>query len=621
MTRLAPPPRGFRTPTAGNRPRRWTAPIRAARDHLPPSAWPFPPRDAVGPLLAVLAAILWLIGLRPVQPAQLGGLGLITALSPVLLLSYPVLAAAVVVELVRRRLRPRVLAACTVLGVVLVYGLQPASEQTARLTVSWLHTGFARYLAEHGHTLDGYDARFSWPGFFSLLAFLTNASGAPDASPLLQWAPAVIAGVAVLGVRVLASSVLGPGRAGWLATWIFLLAEWTEQDYLSPQAATYLIMLAALALVARYLVHPGLAAPGRIKVRRGPPPNTPRERLVAQGLILVFALALAPSHQLTPLLLAGLLLVLVFTRRLWPGWLPWLVLVPALVWFSLGAKDFWQGQLNMVVGDFGQVGSSVDQGITGRFVGDTGRTIILLVRVGLTCAIASLAFAGWWVRRRRGLRSLPLVLLALAPLGLAVLQSYGGEVFVRCYLFALPFASILAAFCLDALLARPSGPGAATRVRRHFGKTGPVIAGVVLTALGLATVTARGGGDAYLSYSKADVAAVADAYRLAAPGQSIAALSADATPMGFDKIGVVTQSAIERTCPGYVRVATCVLDSAPNFLVVTPSQENYGRIYYGLSPGWTSRLVSDLLYTGKYRLVFDQDGSKLLARADEEKQK
>lgn len=577
-------------------------------------------RALLPPLLGIVAGLLWLLGLSPVLPGQLGGLGLIATLSPVLLLAYPVLLAAVTLELLRRRPRPGVLTGLTVLGVVLVYGLQPASEQTARMTVSWLHTGFAQYIADNGQALQGYDARFSWPGFFSLVALLTKASGQPDASPLLQWAPLVFAGLATLGMRALAVAVLGHGRGAWLATWVFLLAEWTEQDYFSPQATTYVIMLAAIGLSVRYLVHPGLAARTPARPRRvSPPPHLPRERLAAQGLIVLCALALAPSHQLTPFLLAGLLGVMVLTRRLRPGWLPWLVLVPALVWFSLGAKDFWQGQLHMVVGDVGQLGASVDQGITGRFVGDAGRTAILLVRVGLTGLIFTLAVAGWWTRRRQGLRSAALVLLAVAPLGVTALQSYGGEVFVRCYLFALPFSAILAACWLDGVLgARPS-PGpvrSAPRIGRRSTRLRAVLVCVVLTVLGLATIAARGGNDAYTSYSRADVAAVAEAYRLARAGQTISALNADAVPLGFDEIGVVSQNAIEETCPAFARVADCVLTAAPDYLLVTPSQENYGKIYYGLSPGWTTRLVSDLRYTGKYRVVFDDDGSELLARVE-----
>jgi hypothetical protein len=581
------------------------------------------PRGLAAPGLAALAALLWLLGLHPVLPTDLGSLGLIAALSPATLLAYPMLLAAVVLELLRRPLRPHVLAAMTILGVVLVYGLQPASEQTARITVSWLHTGFAGYIADNGQALQGFDARFSWPGFFSLIAFLTKAAGQPDASPLLQWAPMILAGLAVLGMRALAVTVLGDGRAAWLATWVFLLTEWTEQDYFSPQATTYLLMLATLALTARYLVRPGLAVAlpfrGRSPQRPRPMPRgLPAERLAVQGLIVLFALALAVSHQLTSLLLFGLLLVLALTRRLWSNWLPWLVLVPALVWFALGAKDFWWGQLHLVIGGLGKVGSSVNEGITDRFVGDAGRTAILVVRVGLTIVVGTLAAAGWWARRRRGLRAAPLPLLAIAPLALVVLQSYGGEVFVRCYLFALPFAAILVASWLDAVLGARPAPGAmraTIRIGHRLTRARVVTVGVILTLFGMGTVVARGGNDAYTSFSRTDVAAVADAYRLARPGQTISGISTDALPLGFSRIGVATQSALAVRCPTYfVDPRACVLEETPDYFLVTPSEDNYGRIYYGLAAGWTDALAGDLVHDGKYRVVFDENGSKLLTR-------
>ncbi|MGH3626752.1 MAG: hypothetical protein ACRDRL_04825, partial [Sciscionella sp.] len=246
------------------------------------------------PALAALALLLWLLGLHPIAPAQLGGLGLVAALSPVLLLAYPLLIISVVLELATPHPRQRLLAGLTTLGVLLVYGLQPASEQTARISVSWLHAGFARYIADHGHILTGFDARFSWPGFFSLVAFVTRASGVPDATPLLRWAPLVFAALATLGMRALAVSVLGYKRVAWVATWIFLLAEWTEQDYFSPQATTYVMLLGALAVTARYLLRPGLVSPLRAHAwRRLPPASAPADRLLAQAMIVLLALALA----------------------------------------------------------------------------------------------------------------------------------------------------------------------------------------------------------------------------------------------------------------------------------------------------------------------------------------
>jgi hypothetical protein len=583
----------------------------------------FSRRALLGPGLGILAALLWLLGLHPVAPAQLGSLGLITALSPALLLSYVVLLTAVVAELMRRRPRPKLLTAFTTLGVVLVYGLQPASEQTARLSVSWLHAGFAQYIADNGHALQGYDARFSWPGFFALIGFLTKASGQPDATPLLQWAPVVLAGLGTLGMRALAVVVLGPGRPAWLATWLFLLAQWTEQDYFSPQSTTFVIMLAAVAVTARYLTRPPLAASGRAGPRRRlPPVNRPRDRLIAETLVVLFALALAPSHQLTPYVLGGLLLLMVFTGRLWPGWLPWLVLVPALVWFSLGAKDFWQGRLSMVIGDIGNISSSLDQGISGRFVGDADRTTILLIRVGITGAIGILGLIGWWIRRRRGSRSWALPLLALAPFGLVALQSYGGEVFVRCYLFALPFAAILGATALESLLGTPPAPGAmrATSLSRRVSARSPrrtararaALVCAVLAIVALATITARGGNDAYTSFSRSDLAAMRTAYLLARPGQTISGLTSEALPFGYGEIGVVEQTSIESTCAGFKDVTECVLAAAPTYFIVTPTQQNYGQIFYGQRPGWAGRLVADLVASGAYRVVFDQGGSQVL---------
>jgi hypothetical protein len=563
--------------------------LAAALPAQAPADRPRSARRLAAPVLAALALSLWLAGRHTVLPGQMGSLGLIVRLSPVQLAAYPLLAAAVLAELTAARPRPRVLAVLTALGVLLIYGLQPASEQEARMSVAWVHAGFAQYIGAHGHVLHGFDARFSWPGFFSLIAFVSRASGQADATALLQWAPVVLAGLATLGMRALATQVLGAGRAAWVATWLFLLAEWTEQDYFSPQAVTYVLMLAGLAVTFGYLVRP-----------KGSP-------AWASAVVVVIALALAPSHQLTPFVFGGLLLIMLLTRRLSAAWLPVLVVAPAAAWFAFGARDFWQGHLNQVFGGIGDVGSSVHQGLGARFVGDAGRTFLLDLRIGLTCVMGLLALAGWRVLRRRGTRSATLPLLAAAPFALVALQSYGGEIFLRSYLFALPFAAILAAVAVDALISRPRPGGPLWR------RALPLAAALaLLTGLGLATVTARGGNDAYISISRADVAAMNFIYSRARPGQSVGALLSD-IPMDYKNVGAVSQSVFDG-CRDMTDMAPCVLAAQPDFLFITPSQDNHGQIYYGLRPGWTGSVVRELVATGRYRQIFDEDGSRVLAR-------
>jgi hypothetical protein len=548
-------------------------------------------------VLAGAAVLCWVLGFRQVDPTTLGSVGILPSLSPVLLAAYPLLVAAFVVELGHGR-RTAALTLITVLAVFAVYGLQPAAEPAARLPVAWLHSGFANYIGAHGDVLHNFDTRFSWPGFFALLAFLTEASGMHDTSVLLNWAPVLLSGLAVLGVRAIAVAIVGPGRASWIAAWIFLVANWTEQDYASPQGTTYILLLAALAITFQHLVSPSPLAARRADVKRPPAPNnTAGDRLRAEGLVVLLAMALAPTHQLTPYLLGGLLIVLVLWGRLWPRWLPVVVLALAMGWFVLAAREFWIGQLNVITGSLGDLNSSVSQGIGQRFVGNPGRQAILLTRMGITGAVAALAAGGVLVLRRSGSKSLVLPALGLASFGLAVLQPYGGEIFIRCYLFALPFFAVLGGIALNALTKRA------------------YVTGMALAVTILATVTVRGGNDAYVAFTKADTDIVQKAYDLAEDGQSIGTVLSYA-PLEWQRVGDVRQVSAEDGCPVFPDTESCIAKANLDYLVINQAQDSYGTIYFGAPKGWTAKLADQLVADGRYQRVAQEGGSQLLARKE-----
>jgi hypothetical protein len=66
----------------------------------------------------------------------------------------------------------------------------------------------------------------------------------------------------------------------------------------------------------------------------------------------------------------------------------------------------------------------------------------------LSAAIWLLAAVGVWRRRRQRKSDRPFLLLALAPIPLIVVNSYGGEMLFRVYFFALPFVALFAAASL-----------------------------------------------------------------------------------------------------------------------------------------------------------------------------
>jgi hypothetical protein len=157
---------------------------------------------------------------------------------------------------------------------------------------------------------------------------------------------------------------------------------------------------------------------------------------------------------------------------------------------------------------------------------------------------------------------------------------------------------------------------ASRRARNHSHHVvAAACAWLVLLALASATVVARGGNDAYTSMSRADLMAVGKAHEIAGAGQSIDVL-VEYTPLLSAQVGQVRQESLTSVsvgCPALAEALRCVKDHAPTYLLVTPSQDNYGRIFDDLPPGWTNSLVRQLTASGSYRVVFEQDGSVLLA--------
>lgn len=620
---------------------------RADHPHRAPGRRPL---DLLPIVLAAVAVLSWLLGLHAIEPSSLDGWGLVGQLGPLILLSYPVLIAAGVLELIRPDRRTWVLALITVAAVVLVYGLQPAVESAARLPVPWLHAGFSEYIAQNGAVLEAYDTRFSWPGFFAAAAMLGRAVGVDNPMALLNWAPVVLGGMAVLAMRALAGAVFRTGPAVWLATWIFLLANWTEQEYFSPQGTVMVLFLAALAVTVRYLVKPGILDGGRVKLSARPAPDgTPRTRIWAIFLVIGFTAAMAPTHQLTPYVLVAMLLVLLLFGRLRPAWLPVFAAVPVVAWFVFGARGFWTSQLHLLTDSIGRLDSSFRQGISQRLSGtaptggtgvsatgdpadlstgavDAAHQAIVTLRMGITGAVLVLAVIGYIVLRRRGTRTWTLPALAVAAFLPALVQPYGGEVFVRSYLLALPWLAIGGAVALGALVRTPSAAGvggtggAAEADRRSGSRTlGAVLVGTVLVVLGLSTVVARGGNDAYVTNTSADVASVEWIYANAQP-QDIVVAPLWYSPLRTERVGDLRQVAAAQLagngnlCDTPSAMVECIATAKVDYVVVNGQQDEGGVLLSGFKPGWTNRLVQALVDRHGYTIGFSQDGVVVLHR-------
>jgi len=561
----------------------------------------------VAPAACLAAAVTWVGFAGPIDPGGLGALGLIGAVHPAVLLAVAVLSAAFVLELRAPRPRTWLLLGMCVLVVLGTYGLPSVSEPVARLPVAWLHAGWSDYIGTNGEVLTGFDARFSWPTFFAFAAWLAHASGAGDVTALLAFAPPVFTGLAAVGVHAVAVALLGRGTAAWLSVWLFLGVNWVEQDYFSPQALAFLMYLGALVIVLRWLCRAPLTQPRGAPVAGwGAAPST--RVAAAFGLVLLIG-ALAPTHQVTPFALAAILGVLAVSGRLHMRWLGVLAVLTPLTWLVLGATDFWSAHLQMLTGGVGDLSDAVRENVGQRVAGAPGRMAVLGLRFGLAGLVLVLAAVGWWrLGTARG-RPVALAVATMVPFGLVALQSYGGEMLLRAYLYALPLLCALGAVALDHWLGHRAGGRPA-----HGWRTAAIAAG--LGVVFLALVGARGGNDGYVAFRREDVAVVDEAYRIALPGQRLVVLAAYA-PLNWSRVGELRQGSLERTCPPGPDEAGCVRDDGPDLVVVNPAQDNYGVIVLGLPAGWTRSVVADL-ESGGYREHLRLGESVLLVRAPTE---
>ncbi|MFU8874024.1 hypothetical protein [Micromonospora sp. SL4-19] len=578
---------------------------------------------------AALALGVW--ALQRGDAADIGSLGLVTALRPELYVALALLTASFLRGVFRARpATDRLLAAHVVVLVVLLFGAAPIIEPLPRVISGWLHVGFADYIARTGETLPELDARFSWPGFFALTAMATRAAGMPHALPLLAWAPVVFNLLYGAVVFRLARLWSADARAAWLALWLFFPANWVGQDYFGPQAMNYLFYLVLLMVLVRWFHPVGSSGLYRqrspdspvallLRLLRVPPRPLLLERVTDQAspaslvglvavILTVFAAATV-SHQLTPIAIVVSIAALVLVRRCTLRTLPVLLGVVLMAYISYGAVAYWQGHLHDMFGSFGNVGSTINDGAVQRVRGDTGHQIVVLLRVVLALAVWGLAAVGAWRRVRSGQGGLALLMLAGAPFVLLAMQSYGGEIFLRVYAFALPFMAILlAALLVPAWPARRRVPAA-------------LMAGALSTVLIGAFFVARYGNDAFEQVRPGDHQAVDWLYAHAPAGVSLVSVTSNVPwraqgverykylPLGQD-LGPTTAIAIEAEMRGNPKGA---------YLIITKGQFVFAETFLGKPRGWGEAVEREVVDSGDFKLVYSNPEARVYVLTSSER--
>ncbi|MFJ3305800.1 lipopolysaccharide biosynthesis protein [Streptomyces sp. NPDC086549] len=573
-------------------------PVPPLRDRLMPTR----PGVVLGCLLIAALLLYWVPALRLGESDldEMGGLGLISVL-PMPTLVGAALLIAVFASLLWLRREHRALLLVTLLAtVVSLHALPAVIETEPRFATAWQHLGFIDYIDRTGSAVPDLDARWSWPGFFAAAAFVARACGVTDFTEIIRWWPLAIQLAYLAPMFLLVRSMRASWRARWTGIWIFVLGGWVGQDYFSPQGFTYLLYLAFVAILLVWFRAPRVIwtkfRPGEAEVE----PTDRRQRAVLLMVLIGLYAASVPAHQLTPFVMLGVLTVLVLIGRSELRGLPILFGVLAAVWLGFMAEPYWSGHFNDLFGGVGGVGSNVSTSVSGRIQGGSStHKLVLYTRVLLAGGVMAFACWGWWRRRDHKYRERSLLVLTFVPFLGFGMQSYGGEMALRVFMFALPGAALLGALALFPRTGVTAKEREKDRV--SLAPLAALMAGLLLMG---GFLVARWGNEPFERIRPGEVAAMDYVYAHDRPTVRLLWLSNDtvnnvtpAMPWGtkdMERVNYVPTLA--PTDPVLVSgLVKSLKDAGPNsYLMLNRSQITYLRMDVGYSASWESRLVQNL---------------------------
>ena len=570
-----------------------------------PIRWPTVPAAAIG-ALGLAGFVLFFASLRHVHLSHMNGLGLLSVLPHGAVAGVVILALAFVLGIALPRPHPLGLAAGLVALVICLDGVTTFIEPQPRFPTAFQIAGFIQYISSTGHATPGLAAYFSWPGFFALVSMVTGAAGTHGLLGLMRVWPMLIDLACLPPFFLIMRNLRIPWRAQWVAAFLFTVGNWVGQDYLSPQSFNYVLYLVFLAILVNWFTQPRLSAnphvivsgltrlhrrifgilrPGELAPR---PASTGQRAFLLAVLIAIFAVS-TMSHQLTPFYLVGACTALVLVRRSTLPGLPVLLGVILIGWVSFAAVDYWSGHMSNIFGGFGNLGGNLTSSVGGRLMGSTSVHLLTLhAREGVAAVIVGMAILGLLRRRRKGFDDRVLIALFCMPILSIGLQSYGGEMALRIYLFLLPAACILAG-CF--FFADPKAGRANWRAI-------PVLA-LCAAILPVAFILVRYGNDAFEQIPTGEVAASNWIYSHDAQGARIQWLSSSPTidntpemPWSYRDINKVLYLPVQAplhpaNVSGLVRG---LRSSGPGtYLIATRTQETYLEQAAGYPAGWGSR--------------------------------
>jgi hypothetical protein len=415
---------------------------------------------AASPVIAGVALALSVIVLAGAH-LKLDGYGLLHSLPWAYYLGLAGLPLASAVEWRRESSRPALVLAYVVAFLLLVWLTPYVLEGTPRFRTSYLSYGYVDPVARGQGLFPRLFVYHNWPLFSIGMAALKNAFSLSPLT-LMAFFPTVVMVLYLIPLSALLlittdrhwpgprgrwrtlSGAFGSDARWVVGLWVFVVFQWSNQDYFSPQALAFLFYLGLMVVLA----HTALRRDGSFNAGSG------------GATVILFTLIVA-THVLSGLIALFVIAGLTLTKQLRRPTLLLLCVLVFVAWQAYPAAPFYQFYGHRLLQTVFAAGDFLQTNVSGRISGSGEHLTVSRARVAVTAlvfalgllALAAHLWPGRGHRRRR-----PRVLwdslpheqrFALAWLISTVLvgpvSAYGGEMLIRTELFSLPPLAIIIA--------------------------------------------------------------------------------------------------------------------------------------------------------------------------------
>ncbi len=418
-------------------------------------------------VMLAAALLLWFAALPLIDLRGMTDLGLITVLPVHYFFALGIVILSCCLMIRNAQAYPRLLLLHSVLLIFILHGTPTLLYGSLRYSWAWKHVGIVDYINRFGvvnPTIAEMNVYHNWPGFFTLSAFLDQASGLANPLGYAQLATLFFNLLALGLLLLIFRSLTTDERLVWLSALFYFLTSWVGQDYYAPQALAFVLHLAVIGINLRWFrdLTPAnkdaIRARLRFKwlanlyywgVRHSRPEGiagtdvTPARRIGLILMCMIFIIVIVTSHQLTPIMTLLMLAVLVVFRQSNAYYLPVFVIIMTLAWMFFPAEIYAGNVIQSTVKSLSGTAETV-QLIDLNAVSPEGQIIAIIGRLQ-TVAVWGLGALSVLRRLWLGKWDVAPILLAFCPFPILVVNNYGGEMIFRIYMFSLPFMAFLGA--------------------------------------------------------------------------------------------------------------------------------------------------------------------------------